>query len=185
MSGFAGRKPLPLPLQVLVTIAALGLLLVVPPFAFFFRSFVAVQFLEVVRLAPLGKSYDDRRAAILGADYRLVAAVRDHTEPNAIVVMPASAGTDASPFSEQKARNRAWVQCFLYPRRVLTFADRGHALFREARWLFVNGPNALSWVYPPARPKLEPGQIGIVPFDMYAYLAAVDAGAIPSEYLPP
>jgi hypothetical protein len=171
--------------QAVITAALLGILFVVPPFGPFLRDYVIVQLHEVRRLRPLGKSYEERRAAVLGADYRFIAAVRDHTPTDAVIVMPEASRTSPSRLSEQKAKNRAWVQCVLYPRRVLTLGQTDEPLFRTAQWLLVNDPTAVAWIHPSVRPAIEDGQVGLVPFDMGAYLAAVESGSIPRSFLPP
>lgn len=181
-----GSKPvLPWPWwRQILSVALVGLVVILAtPTGLFLRGQVARQIGELLRLAPWEASWEERRLRVLGPDYRFLAFARDRTDPDHVIVM-----TDQfapSLLDPERAKKELWASYFLYPRRILYLHQDEDRRYREATWLVVDDPVAVAWIDPRWRPPYEEGALGLVPFELGAYLDAIEAGEVPARYAPP
>lgn len=169
--------------QILVVAGVLAVVVLATPTGLFLRATVADQLGELIRLVPWRASWEERRLRVLGPDYRFLAFARDRTAPDDVIVM-----TDQfapSVLDPERAKKELWASYFLHPRRILYLHQDEDRRYRDATWLVVDDAVAVSWIDPRWRPPYEEGALGLVPFELGAYLDGLAAGEIPSRYAPP
>lgn len=140
----------------------------------------AKEVADVLRLKP---DDEELRRALLGTDYSFMSFVRGYTEPDDIILMSDQfADSELDPL---KGKSQRWATYFLYPRRVLYLHQEEIPWYRDAEWLILDGPQAVSWIDPTTRPEYATGDLRLASFPMGPYLDLVASGEIADTWLPP